>query len=108
MCAGVFISSGAGAASVAPAVFFRSHLLSIYFKRFLLHAFRMTLRLRLHCNLLSLFVSGRTGCAPPNAPYVVYTDERGQVTCAACRTAPRTALRRGTITACAYVNDTLG
>lgn len=23
------------------------------------------------------------GCAPPNAPYVVYTDERGQVTCAA-------------------------
>lgn len=39
-----------------------------------------------------LFVSGRTGCAPPNAPYVVYTDERGQVTCAACRIAPhRTA-----------------
>lgn len=35
-------------------------------------------------NLLSLFVLGGTGCAPPNAPYVVYTDERGQVTCAAC------------------------
>lgn len=39
---------------------------------------------RPHCNLLSLFVSGRTGCAPPNAPYVEYTDERGQVTSAAC------------------------
>lgn len=39
-------------------------------------------------NVLLLYVSDRTGCTPPNAPYVVYTDERGQVTCAACLPAP--------------------
>lgn len=44
---------------------------------------------RPHCKSFVAFCYGRSGCAPANAPYVVYTDERGQVTSAACRVTAR-------------------
>jgi hypothetical protein len=85
-CVGVLISSS-GDGVRRPAFFFKSHFILIYFDRFLLHAFRMTASavVRALQSFVALCV-GWTGCAPLNAPYVVYTDERGQVTSAACRT----------------------
>lgn len=85
-CAGVFISRVAVATGVASVFFFRSHFFLFILNAFCYMPSEWPLRLSSALQSFVLFVSGRTGCAPPNAPYVVYTDERGQVTSAACRT----------------------
>lgn len=86
---GEFISSGAGAACVASAVLFRSHLLLFIFNAFCYMPSEWRFGCRPHCNLLSLFVSGVRLCAPERALRGVHRRAR---TGNECRTAalPRT------------------
>lgn len=92
-CAGVFISRAAELTSVAPAFSFKSHFFLFIFNAFCYMPSEWPLRLSSALQSFVAFCFGRTGCAPPNAPYVEYTDERGQVTSARARyTPPRASM----------------